>query len=56
MTRSDLRNMSGQEMRDALSRMSKDEFKEIIDTCGIVQEKIAMKRLWESLTGQKYDA
>ena len=38
----------------AVAKMSRDEIKQIIDSAGISQAKIAIKQNWEKLTGKKY--
>ena len=54
MTIWDLQKMDGQKIKETIEKMSKAEIKEVIDSCGTIQGKIAIKRNWENLTGKKY--
>lgn len=53
MTIWDLQKKSGEEVKALISKMSKDEIKEVIDSCGTPQGKTAIKRIWEAVTKQK---
>lgn len=37
-----------------ISKMSRAEIKQVIDSCGTPQGKSAMQKSWEKLTGKKY--
>ena len=54
MKTSELRKMSGEEMKRAISKMSRAEIKTVLDSCGTPQEKIGWRKIWESVTGNKY--
>jgi hypothetical protein len=54
MTVWELQKMSGEQMKSTLSKMTRSEMKEVVDSCGTSQGKSAMKNLWEKLTGKKY--
>lgn len=41
-------------LSNEIASMSRSQMKEIIDSCGTPQGKVAMKRQWEKLTGDKY--
>lgn len=50
----DLQKMSGEEAKSEISKMTREEIAEVIDSCGTPQGKNAVKNLWETLTGNKY--
>ena len=41
-------------MADEVAKMSREQIKSVIDSCGTPQGKKAMKEQWERLTGKKY--
>lgn len=54
MTIWDLQEMSDEQAKATLSKMTKNDIKQVIDSCGTPQGKSAIKRSWEKLTGNRY--